>query len=202
MVLEKQIKNTPHSTWRPKWSARIIQFVALFAFWILLSGRFEIKYLVIGLFASGFVTYLTGDLLYSGQYKRADFGSRHMLASAWRLFVYAPWLVWAIIKANIQVAVIILKPRMPIDPGWFQFSTQLKGKVSKVTLANSITLTPGTITADMKQSKMIIHFIVPESASDLVSGVMQNKVGAVFEEKNDIPQGIKWAYSNEELTHE
>jgi multicomponent Na+:H+ antiporter subunit E len=168
----------------------------------LLSGRYQIKYLVMGLFAAGLVTYLTGDLLYKPATRGTFAGNRYVISTALRYLGFIPWLVWTIIKSNIQIALIILNPRMPIDPGLFQFSTQLKHKVSQVTLANSITLTPGTITAVMHQRRVIIHYLVPGSAGDLESGYMQNKVGALFREKQDVPRDVKWASSTEELTRE
>ena len=68
------------------------------------------------------------------------------LLSFWRFLAYMPWLLYQIIKANIQVASIVLNHKMPIDPVFLQFNSQLKRKVAQVILATSITLTPGTVT--------------------------------------------------------
>ncbi len=196
------IKKSRGSFWRTKWTVTVLQFLVLYIFWILLSGRLQTKYLVIGFFAALLVTYLTGDMLYNPRTKGVLTGSGKLLASIFRFAAYVIWIVWAILKANIQIALIILNPRLPIDPGFCRFSTRLKGQMTRVSLANSITLTPGTIAADMSRHQLLIHFLIPESMTDLVTGMMQNKVGSVFRENRDIPANIRWAHSIEELTRE
>ncbi len=180
-------------------TARAVQFILLFAFWVLLSGRYELKYLLIGAAAAALVTYLTGDLIYKpGRKKTRMPGAGFILRSAWQLLLYIPWLIWAIIKANIQVAMIIIKPKMPIDPVILKFKTNLKNKVALVTLANSITLTPGTITVLMENDTYTVHCIRGDAASDLENAVMQNKVGKVFEVRPETPPACTWKYTTKE----
>ncbi|MBN1366694.1 MAG: Na+/H+ antiporter subunit E [Dehalococcoidales bacterium] len=180
-------------------TARAIQFVILFAFWVMLTGRYELKYLLIGIAAAALVTYLTGDLIYKPSRRKTPVpGAGFVLRSAWHLLLYIPWLVRAIIKANIQVAIIIIKPKMPIDPVNLQFKTGLKNKVALVTLANSITLTPGTITVLLEKDTYTVHCLRSDYASDLETAVMQNKVGKVFETKPDTPPECTWKYSIKE----
>jgi multicomponent Na+:H+ antiporter subunit E len=186
--------------WKYKAVASVIEFVLLFAFWVLISGRFQIKYLLIGVGASIVVTYLTHDLLYNSRTgKIVSSATGYSLACSLRLIAYIPWLVWAVIKCNIQMALIILNPHLPIDPGFLQFKTQLTKKVSMVTLANSVTLTPGTITVDLTNNTFIIHAINRGSASDLESGLMQNKAGAIFCDVRDPAPTCSWVHSCEEL---
>jgi multicomponent Na+:H+ antiporter subunit E len=186
-------------TWRTRWTGITIQFVLLFIFWLLLSGTLHLKEILIGIGAAAVVTWLTNDLLYNPVKKRLiEPGTKYILASGLRLLAYIPWLVWAIIKANIQIAIIILKPSLPIDPIILQFSTNLSKNVSLVTLANSITLTPGTLTVDMKNKTYVIHCLVREAAGDLESGLMQNKVGAVFDDNKDTAPATTWTHSWEE----
>ena len=116
-----------------------------------------------------------------------------------RFLAYMPWLLYQIIKANIQVASIVLNPKMPIDPVFLQFNTQLKRKVAQVILATSITLTPGTVTMILENGRYTVHALVPGSAGDLVEANMQNKVGAIFMEKKEPPPDVRWAHSLEEL---
>lgn len=176
-----------------------IEFIVLFAFWVLISGHYQLRYLLMGVGFSALVTYITRDLLYEPGGKLMAAGARYIFACGWRLILYIPWLVWAIIKANIQMALIILNPHLPIDPGFLQFQTGLTKKVSLVTLANSITLTPGTITVNLTSNIFVIHAITRSSASDLESGHMQNKVGAVFGESWESPPSCSWVHSCEEL---
>ena len=195
-----KIQEAKSARWQNKLTALGIEFVLLFLFWILLSGRYQLKYLLIGVGACAVVTYLTNDLLYNPRSRKTNTsGAGFALSCALRLIAYIPWLVWAIIKANIQVALIIMKPQMPIDPGFLKFKTQLTRKISLVTLANSITLTPGTITVDLKDDTYIIHAIVRGAASDLESGLMQNKAGAIFRDCKDPAPTCSWVHSSKEL---
>jgi multicomponent Na+:H+ antiporter subunit E len=190
------------SGWRTKWTVTIFQFLILYAFWILLSERFQLKYLIIGFFVAALVTWLTSDMIYNPRTRGVFTGSGELFRTVGRYILYVPWLVWAIVKANIQIALIILNPRLPIDPGFIQFTSHLECKIARVTLANSITLTPGTITTDIKKKKLIVHFLVPESAADLETGVFQNRVSKVFSEQKDVPGLVKYAHSIEELDGE
>lgn len=177
-----------------------IEFIVLFVFWVLVSGHYQLHYLLIGVAACVLTTCITKDLMYKPRDGEAIFSETvYTFSCIWRLVLYVPWLVWAIIKANIQVAIIILSPRMSIDPGFLRFNTHLKKKISMVTLANSITLTPGTITVDLTGHTYIIHAIVRGSASDLESGLMQNKAGAIFCDHPDPAPSCFWTHSCEEL---
>jgi len=186
--------------WKTRWTVIGIEFAFLFVFWILLSGHYQIKYILMGLAAAGIVTYLTHDLLYNPLGRKATrYGSSLIFSSAGRLLVYIPWLIWAIIKANIQVAMIILNPKMPVDPGMVAFKTHLRKKISLVTLANSITLTPGTITVELVNNAYIVHSLVRDSAGDLESGLMQSKVGHVFDDFEDTAPVCSWEYCGKEI---
>ncbi len=74
-----------------------------------------------------------------------------------------------IIKANIDVARIVLHPRLPIEPSIVKFKTTLKGDTAKVSLANSITLTPGTITMDIIGDTFYVHALTREAAEDVTN---------------------------------
>jgi len=172
--------NNVHTRRRIRWAAIGIEFIILFIFWLVLSGQFQLKYLVIGICASALVTYLTHDLLYRSGPEAQTEKPVYLLRCALGMLRYLPWLVIAIVKANFQIAAIIINPRMPIDPALVQFQSKLTKKISLVTLANSITLTPGTITVELANGKYLVHSLIPGSAGDLESGLMQNKVAHVF----------------------
>jgi multicomponent Na+:H+ antiporter subunit E len=184
-----------------KWITIGIELIILYIFWILLSGRYQLKYLIIGAAAAALVTFFTHDFLYANYRpeKLIGLGPGQILKSAIRWIAYIPWLVIAIIKANIQVAAIILSPKMPIDPGLLKFKTRLRRKVSLVTLANSITLTPGTITVDLKNDTYIVHAIARGAAGDIESGLMQNKVGSIFSDNVEPTPGYAWVNTIEDL---
>jgi multicomponent Na+:H+ antiporter subunit E len=187
--------------WPVRWAVIGMEFIALFIFWMMLSGHYQIKYIVIGLCASMLVTYLTHDYLFArvrtSRKNGEDIG--YIVRSSWRLISYLPWLIVAIFKANIQVAMILIKPQMPIDPGFLKISTGLRRKISKVTLANSITITPGTITVEQKPGTLILHALVRSFAGDIETALLQNKIADIFDDSRDIPPNGIWARNMEEL---
>jgi len=75
------------------------------------------------------------------------------------LVVYIPFFLWEIIKANLDVAYRVLHPKMLINPGIVEIKTDMKSDIAKLGLANSITLTPGTLTMDVDGDRMFIHWI-------------------------------------------
>ncbi len=153
-----------------------VTFVIMFLFWILLSGLFDAFHLIAGVICSGIVTLISHDLLVKG-------GDKKFIAKSLRLFRYIPWEFWQIVLANIDVAYRVLHPKMPIDPFIIEFETPLRSDFSLVTLANSITLTPGTITISVEPEKgtFRVHAIAKEPADALlVDQTMQKKVAEVF----------------------
>lgn len=73
--------------------------------------------------------------------------------------IYLFVLSWEIVKSNIDVALRVLNPKLPINPGIVKVKTRLKSPIGRMILANSITLTPGTLTIDMKDDELYIHWI-------------------------------------------
>ena len=187
--------------WRERLTSIILQFIILFAFWLILSGHYQVKYILIGAVAAGLVTFLTNDLFYSALRRgvRVEIKARLTLIQLARFIAYLPWLLSRIIMANVQVAYLVLHPRMPIDPVLLLFRTRMRKSISQVTLANSITLTPGTITVSLEDGRYIIHTLKPPLASELVEAVMQNKVAKVYLEEKEPPPASRWAYSLEEI---
>lgn len=152
-------------------------FVILFALWLVLSGMFDLFHISLGVICIALVAYLSSDLLFP------DFQWGRSARIAYRFIRYIPWLFYQIILANIHVAKIALNPRMPMDPAIIQFKTKLTGDLALVTFANSITLTPGTITVDMRDGKYFVHAIDPAVAEDLLSGKeMENRVAFIYQE--------------------
>ena len=185
---------------RIKWVGIGLEFVILYIFWFVLSGRFDPKNIVMGIVVAALVTFLTHDFLFNPHSIKKGLGTKYVFGCAFRMILYFPWLVLAIIKANLQVAGILIKPHMPIDPVLIRFETKLSKRVSLVTLANSITLTPGTITVELEKGKYVVHSLVRECAGDLESGLMQNKVARIFEDNVETQApACSWARSFEEL---
>jgi len=158
--------------------AIILTFFIMALFWILLSGKFDAFHLISGLISCLIVAFLSHDLLVTKK-------TQKKLLKSVRLVRYIPWELWQIVLANIDVAYRVLHPKMPIDPRIIEFETSLRGEFSQVTLANSITLTPGTITiwVEPERGKFCVHAIAKEPADALlVDQTMQKKVAHVFME--------------------
>lgn len=175
-------------------SRMTFQFFVLLAFWFFLSGKFEVLYVILGVSSAACVTFLTMDLLHAPQDRaREERASwRFLLIPGWRFLRYIFWLLFSIIKANFQVAYLVLHPKMPIQPGLLRFKTRLKSDLGHIVLANSITLTPGTITVDFREGTYLVHALLPQAAQDLLEAKMQNKLEAIFGEKEEPVPEIRW----------
>lgn len=153
----------------------IITFFILFLNWMIWSGKFDAFHLSLGGISCLLVTYTTHDLLF----KRTKFSFKDGIEVI-RLLTYIPWLLYQIVLANIHVAYLVLNPKMPIDPKIISFKTKLKKDISLATFANSITLTPGTITADIREGEYYVHALSKKVADDLLTGEMENRVAHIF----------------------
>lgn len=164
----------------------LLVWLLLFGFWIVLSGKLDGVHLAMGAFSASLVTWLSADLLFT----RNDDGRRSWLAFIpWgRFLAYLPWLGWEIVKSNIQVLKLVFSPLSRLRPAVVTFRPELRSEVSRVFLANSITLTPGTITLDVDlRGVFLVHALDRSSADDLVAGGMGRKVAWVFREEEGRP---------------
>ena len=143
--------------------------ITLFIFWLLLSGIYQPLIISFGIASSLLVAWIA---------HRMDVIDRegfpiHLGAKA---ITYWPWLIWEIIKANIDVAAIIIKPKLPITPTMFNSHASQKTEVGQVTYANSITLTPGTISVGVTDGMVEVHALTSQSADDVITGRMDKRV--------------------------
>jgi multicomponent Na+:H+ antiporter subunit E len=97
-----------------------------------------------------------------------------------RLAAYTPILLWEIAKANVALAYVVLHPRLPIDPRIVEFDAAVWGDMPVTTLANSITLTPGTLTVDVERQHFLVHALIPDAEDDLLEGTLERLVRFVF----------------------
>jgi multicomponent Na+:H+ antiporter subunit E len=97
-----------------------------------------------------------------------------------RLLIYIPYLLWEITKANIEIAYIILHPSLPIDPEMSRFKAAVSGSLPVTVLANSITLTPGTLTVDVDSTGLYIHSLTESARDSLEAGGLERAVRFVF----------------------
>lgn len=97
-----------------------------------------------------------------------------------RTVVFVPVLLWEVLKANLVIAYLILHPRLPIDPSIDTLETETTEGLERMVLANSITLTPGTVTVDVSGSEFTIHALTTGSREGLEQGRLQRLVAWVF----------------------
>ncbi len=155
----------------------LITFCLMFIVWVVLSGNFSVLMLGFGVVSSILVAAFAKDLLFPGN----KVGS---LAVFFRFIIYIPWLLLEILKANLHLLKLVFDPAMmeKIDPHLIDFPTKLTSDMSKVTLANSITLTPGTITVKVtSEGNFKVHAIDKPSA-DALPGDMLEKAAKIFGE--------------------
>ncbi len=161
-----------------------INFILLSILWIFISGKLDTFHLSLGAVSCFIVALTTTDLLF----KQRDKGLIVRLREAGRFVAYIWWLLLQIVLANVNVVglALSLKPvEEIIDPHVFTFRTHLKTNFAKFVLANSITLTPGTVAIRVHGDIFYIHAITHEAAGDLIDdermSEMEKRVAWVFE---------------------
>ncbi len=156
----------------------LANFFILFLFWMIFSGKFDFFHLTLGVISCSLVAWMAADFLITAP-------NMITVTKMWIGFIkYIPWLIWQIILANIHVLRLVLSRDMHsrINPQIIKFRSTIKSHMGLVTFANSITLTPGTITvAATTYGDMAIHAIDNESAAPL-PGDMEKRVAKIFGE--------------------
>lgn len=165
---------------------RLIYFVLAFVVWVLVAwpfvdGRVDVQVVVAGLMASFLVAMLFHDILPK---------EHHVFVSPIRIFwllVYVPVFLYYVVCANLDVVYRALHPAMPIKPGIVKIKTNLKTDSAITALANSITLTPGTLTVDLTDDGYLyVHWINVKSddveeATQLISQRFEWFLHKIFE---------------------
>ncbi len=150
-----------------------LKAMALFVFWISLSGSFDWIHLGLGLICSFAVAWLNSG--------HSPFVAKFRL---WlKVFLYLPWLFYKILQSSLHLSKLILHPALPIDPQLISVETKLNHHAAVVLLGNSITLTPGTITAEVDRNNLIVHAMDKVSSEDLLSKEMEMKIADIFDDQ-------------------
>lgn len=102
-----------------------------------------------------------------------------MTRMGWRLPAYWFWLLTEIIKSAIQVARIVLSPKLPMNHRLVRITSDTDEELPRVILGNSITLSPGTITIDIDEREVLVHCISEEGAQDMESGELLRRIRKV-----------------------
>ncbi len=150
----------------------LVTWIVLAALWIGLSGYLDVVHLTFGFCSVTLVSALTHKFMTGGR----NVGEG--LTALVRLFLYVPWLLWQVFLANIDVLLRVFGFR-EVDPCVIRFTPDLHTDFGKVTLANSITLTPGTVTVDLEGDEFIVHAISREAADAVLKGAMERKAKSI-----------------------
>ena len=141
----------------------------LAAVWLLLSGHYEPLILALGACSIAVVIRITHRMDAIDQ-------ETHPIHLAGKALSYFPWLLWEIVKANIDVAKVIIDPKLPIGLRILRVDGSQQTDIGLVTYANSITLTPGTVTIWDEGTRLDVHALTPAAADGLLSGEMDRRV--------------------------
>lgn len=147
--------------------------IILFATWLLMSGHYVPFIISLGVLSCAAVVAIA---------RRMDVVDHEAVPVhlTFAGLLYWPWLLWEIVKANIDVTKRVLFPSVGISPTMIRLKATQKTDLSRVIYANSITLTPGTITIDIdSDGHLLVHAIARDAAEGLAEGEMDRRVTAM-----------------------
>jgi multicomponent Na+:H+ antiporter subunit E len=136
----------------------LLLFATLFLFWVMLMGSLAPDVLIVGAVASLLIAFIYPDgLSFFTEFRATP-------AAFVAGFQYYGFFLKELVKSNFAVARIVISPSLPINPGIVKVRTKLKSRMGRLMLANSITLTPGTLTVKIEGEWLYIHCVYVESA--------------------------------------
>lgn len=149
-------------------------------FWLILAQTFRIEAVGVGILVCTVVFIFNKPLVNTN-----DSNNNLSIYNIKNSFLYISVLIKEIFKSNFHVAKIVLSPKLNISPSIVTINTKLKSELNKTILANSITLTPGTLTLNMNEDKLIVHCLDIESANGLVNNSFEDILLKKEEKNND-----------------
>jgi len=146
--------------------------VPLVAAWLLWSGIYKPLLLWLGVFSCLLTIYIK---------HRMDYFATDAFALRFgrRLFAYWLWLAKEVVKSSLDVARIVLSPSLPISPEIVRINASSDQPLDQAILANSITLTPGTLALDVHEGEITVHALTKAGADELKKGEMDRRVAAL-----------------------
>ncbi len=151
----------------------VLTFILWMVIWLLWSGLYKPLLITLGVISCLFTLFLAHRM---GFFKR-DVFSLHL---TYRLIPFWGWLAIELVKSNLEVARIVLSPKMPVSPTVVQLTAQTENPVLQAILGNSITLTPGTVTLDDHEGELLVHCLTRQGADALLEGDMNRRVSALL----------------------
>ena len=155
---------------KPRLALRLLAGSLLFGLWVLLSGKFDAFHLGVGLIS-------VFGVLWMHAYLPPIESSSTPLLKPFNCLLYFFWLLWEMLQSAFAVSRIILGSSANLaSPKLIAFESKQPSLVQGVILANSITLTPGTLTVDYRDDRYLIHALNDNTAADLLGGEMAKRV--------------------------
>lgn len=143
-----------------------MMYLLFFVLWVILNGKLNLEIAMIGLIVAAVMyTFICKFMDYSFQ------KDLFIIRRSGLIINYIIVLVLEVIKANIEVLKLVFSSRYDFDPAIIKFKTHLKSKTAKVVLANSITLTPGTITVSLEDDEYVVHCLDKEFGRGIESSI-------------------------------
>lgn len=153
-------------------------FALLMGFWLLLSASLHWQHLMVGALLSAVLTVVWSNI----KIGKSDHRTSFTLKQCFMMLYYLLCLAWEILKANIMVALIVLNPKLPISPGLVIMRNELKHDLMRVLYANSITLTPGTITVDLSGDYHVVHAVTESAGRGVLDWYLYDLAKKIEEE--------------------
>jgi multicomponent Na+:H+ antiporter subunit E len=153
--------------------ARILTlFLLLIVAWVLWSGYLKPLLLGLGALSCLLTVWVVRRMGYFDD-------ETYAFHYDWRLLGFWAWLGGEVVKSSIEVARVVLRPRIDVEPQVVAIDASSLGPVDQALLGNSITLTPGTLTLDVHEGRLLVHALTPNGAAALEGGEMQRRVAAL-----------------------
>ena len=166
----------PGTATGPRSTPRVIAAGAVvFAFWLVISASLAWMDLALGVVLSLLLGWWSVRFLWSGDAPRLS------LREATVLLRQSPGFGLRILLSALHVARLVLDPRLPIEPRLVTCRTRLRREISRIAFAQAVTLTPGTLTVDMRGGDFLLHCLDEASAEHILDGSLERQVAGIFE---------------------
>ncbi len=166
------MKNSENTSGARSWLGMLLLGLLLVAAWLLWSGLYKPLLLALGALSVGLTLYVARRMGYLDQ----DTVTFHYSSGLLRFWA---WLAREIVASSMEVARVVLRRDMKLDPKVVALDASKLDRFGQALLGNSITLTPGTLTLDVHEGRLLVHALTPEGATALEQGEMQRKVEAL-----------------------
>ena len=154
--------------------------LSLFGLWLVLSPKWDPFHLTLGALTACVIAFLSERLIVQPP-PIAEPNGRTLLFMPWHRFaLYLPWLGVQVVIASLQVTYLLLHPRLPVSPRVLRIRACYPHTLARLTLANSITLTPGTVTLEVNGDEFLVHALTTSAGRDLERSTMPNRVSWLY----------------------